>query len=191
MAFNSWDSWELENFYNAYRNWLVRKMNAYEYTILFDFLYDIEFEWVIERDENRAKDGIYLRAWFESESGLAIPEGWDSWPCSFLEFVVGLAMTMENRVLYDPCDGADESTWFWELMSNIGLDIYDDKTIMQTGQAAMDDIEHLVYTVMDRQFSYSGKDGLFPLDNPVEDQRDVEFWFQMNAYCNEKKVICD
>lgn len=186
MVYDLKDGWDLENFSNAYRNWLMEEMDGRGYSILFDILYDIEFEWEIDRDGNRAEDGIYLRADFEYESGLEVPPGWDDWPCSFLEFVAALARKMENKIMYDPDDENDSATWFWELLSNIGLDEFDDRTMLQGGQACMDEVENRVYRAMRRAYSPDGRGGLFPLKHPSRDQRDVEYWFQMNEYCMEK-----
>jgi hypothetical protein len=36
-----------------------------------------------------------------------------------------------------------------------------------------------------REYFPSGKGGLFPLENPREDQTKVEIWYQMHAYVME------
>ena len=95
------EAWDVENFSNAYRVWLMDRMDASEYSILFDVLYSVEFTWTLPMDANRADDGRYLRDRFEQESGLVCREEWLEWDCSFLEMLVGLAFEIEEQVLYD------------------------------------------------------------------------------------------
>lgn len=178
------DEWELENFANAYRSWIERSMGASGYSILLDYLHDVEFEWVIPEDGRRAKDGIYLRARFESESGLPLPDGWEDWPCSFLEMLVALSYSMED-VLYDPEKGTSPAAWFWTMLSNIGLRYFDDGFVLRKGKDAYERMDDAVERVMSRDYRPDGRGGLFPLRNPLEDQRDVELWYQLNEYVME------
>lgn len=187
------DEWAIENFANAYRNWLeqmVTSSDGLPYGILLDILHDIQFEWELHDDEYRAKDGIYLRADFEWESKLEVPAGWDDWPCSFLEFAVALARKMYRTVSYDPEDENGISNAFWEMLGNVGLDEFDDGTILELGSSALDEINDIVDVVMRREYLPNGVGGLFPLSHPDCDQRDMEYWYQMNAYAIEKRHGC-
>lgn len=176
--------WEEVNFANAYKNWLERQMHAQRYRILFDYLYDVEFVWdpSIPMDENRAKDGIFLREEFSVEEGVEEPISAKYWPCSFLEFLIALCRRIENQVMYDPDSGNDASTWFWELMGNAGLDRYDDDWMLaQRGMGSMI-VGEKVYEIMLRRYSPTGEGGLFPLEECDTDQRKVEIWCQINDY---------
>ena len=182
--------WEEVNFANAYKNWLERQMHAQNYRILFDFLYDFEFTWDyhIPMDENRAKDGVFLREEFSMESGMEEPISARYWPCSFLEFLIALCRRIENQVMYDPDSDTDASTWFWELMGNVGLDRCDDNWMLaQQGMGSML-VTEKVNEIMERRYSPSGEGGLFPLRNPETDQRKVEIWYQINDYFWENYV---
>lgn len=185
----SMDDWELQNFANAYRNWLESSVGGSSHRVLFDILYDTEYVWWMERDGDRASDGIRLRARFEYESGLPCPEGWDDWPCSFLEFMVAMAYTMEESIMYDPGDGLDMSTWFWTMMDNCGLSSYSDERIFASGTDSYYEIDAILHGIMDREYSYDGVGGLFPLKHPSRDQRNVEYWVQMNAYVLENSLV--
>lgn len=182
--------WEEVNFANAYKNWLERQMHAQEYRILFDFLYDIEFEWdySIPMDENRAKDGIFLREEFSSEESIEEPISARYWPCSFLEFLVALARRIENQVMYDPDSDTDASTWFWEMLGNAGLDKCDDAWMLKQHSLGFMLVSEKVHEIMERRYSRDGKGGLFPLDDPETDQREVEIWYQINYYFWDKYV---
>ena len=180
---------QLEDFYSAYRNWMVEGMRAYDYTILFDILHDIEFEWVLPEDANRASEGIYLRAQFEYEDHMRLPDGWDSYPCSFLEFLIALAECMENDIMYDPDSGSEPSIWFWMMMRNCGLSKFTDGYLLRHGGVAGKEVERIVDKIMFRRFDRNGNGGLFPMESSRKDQRFVEFWYQMNDYVLEKNMV--
>ena len=183
------DTWELEDFSNAYRNWLETSMNAQGYSILFDLLHDTKFEWSrkIPRDSDRSEDGRYLRLRFANEAGLDIWDEWldDTWPCSFLEFLVALAYSIDDKMMYDPEKPDQAAEWFWEMMSNMDLAKYDDQRMLQGGMLAWFLVSETVDKVMGRRYDYNGNGGLFPLRKPAMDQRKVEIWYQANAYMIE------
>ena len=181
--------WEMEDFENAYRNWMSSRMHASKYSILFDLLYDVQFEWDpdIPRDADRAADGRYLRDRFSDESGMKMHPVYLDWPCSFLEFMIALAFSIEESMMYDPDEPSqDESTWFWEMMDNTGLSKYDDETMQSSGMLGYMNAMEIVNMVMRRRYDYNGYPGLFPLKKPVIDQRKVEIWYQANAYFIEE-----
>lgn len=178
------DAWSMENFANAYRNWLCYSMHADDYHILFDILYDTEFSWILPEDEHRASAGRYLRESFEAETGLACKDEWTDWPCSFLEMLVALAYDMEG-ILYNPAEGDSTYIWFWEIMENLDLADLDDRTMIGSPQRTYRHVNSVCYQVCNRTFDRNGWGGLFPLRAPVEDQREVEIWFQMQSYILE------
>lgn len=183
------DVWRLEDFSNAYRNWLQDSMCADSYSILFDLLHDIEFEWSpkIPRDSDRATDGRYLRLRFANESGMEIWQSWlgESWPCSFLEFLVALSYSIDDKIMYDPEKPHQASRWFWEIMGNLGLDKYDDAKMLRDSMLAWYYVVEIAERVMRRRYDYNGNGGLFPLKRPAMDQKKVEIWYQANAYMIE------
>lgn len=178
------DSWEIENYANAYRNWLMNEMGGEDYQILFDILYDTRFYWTIPRDCNLADKGRYLRVTFSEESGLEMPENIYDWPCNLLEMLVGLAFSIES-IMYDPDEGNRSQEWFWLMVGNLGLDIFDDRTILESGTMALSYIDETCRTFMDRSYCYNGVGGLFPIMDAKEDQRKIEIWYQANAYLEE------
>ena len=179
------DIWEMENFANAYRNWLCVTMHGESYRILFDILYDTEYTWILPEDEHRAASGRYLRERFESETGLRCEEEWTEWPCSFLEMMVGLAYAMES-ILYDPARADGAYIWFWEMMENVGLAELTDDVMLGGAQNRWRYVDSVCRQVCQRTYDSQGHGGLFPMRHPSEDQRNVELWFQMQAYTIEK-----
>ena len=175
------DSWDAENFSNAYRNWLMTEMGGDSHRILFDILYDTRFYWTVPMDVNRADRGRYMRVIFSQESGLERPGNAMDWPCSFLEMLVGLAYSIES-IMYDPEEGDRTRKWFWMMLGNLGLDIFDDGMVMEEGSIALSYIDDVLRTVMDRSYGFDGTGGLFPIQGTDVDQRGVELWYQANAY---------
>ena len=150
------DGWHDDIFGESYRSWLSNTMDPRgEYTILFDYLHDVKFEWMLDRDEGRASDGCRLRERFAWEADIPLPEGVLDWP------------------------------WFWMLMENIDLDNCDDTWMHALGPLAERNVSDKVDYVMYRKYGYSGEGGLFPLKHPRRDQRDTEIWMQLNEYCEE------
>lgn len=183
-------AWEMENFANAYRNWLLDTMHADGYSILFDILYDTEFTWKLPEDERRASAGRYLRERFEAMEHLSCRDEWTEWPCSFLEMLVALAYSMES-ILYNPEYGESTYIWFWTLMENLGLAALDDDMMLGSPQKQYRYVDAVCRQVCERTYDRYGHGGLFPLNSSPEDQRKVEIWFQMQSYILENMDYLD
>lgn len=182
------DDWRSEDFSNAYRNWMEERMLASNYSILFDFLNDVEFEWSrdIPRDADRADDGRYLRLRFAEETGIDWRKEYLVHPCSFLEFLISLAFLIDDKIMYDPEKPDQVVDWFWLMMSNSKLDAFTDDYILKGSTLAYELMTETVNMIMYRQYDYNGYPGLFPLRKPAMDQRKVEIWYQANAYFIEE-----
>lgn len=174
-----------------YFHWLCEQVGAeqgaHSYWLLLGRLHALIFTPMIEHDENRESDGIELRDEFLREHGYPkyaeLGEG-----CSFLEMMVALSERIEfetDTMYIEDRRGRMQAYWFWEMIDNLGLDEMDDGAYWTYGgDAHVDDI---VETVVEREYDFDGRGGLFPLKYAVDDQRDVEIWYQMAAYLNEKE----
>lgn len=149
---------------------------------MLELLFKTEFKWILDMDENRAEDGVILRDEFCDEVG-----SWDGCPmvfepCNWLEFLIGLS----KRLAYQDSDNlrVGAAAWFWRLAWNAGLIVYDDEA-----WGEMDSPKHvrnILDRISQRRFDWDGRGGLFPLNNPRQDQRDAEIWEQMSAYLQER-----
>ena len=92
-----------------------------------------------------------------------------------LEMLIGLSRRLSFEVERRP------KWWFWHLLKNIGLENYSDDVPF-----TQQEVDETLDAVIWRTYSPSGDGGLFPLDNPPTDQREVELWFQLNAYLLER-----
>lgn len=150
--------------------------DAENYSYLFTELYNREFVWIIEKDENRALDGMNLRDQYTDDTGGFVdPDMY----CSMLEMMVALAIRCENDIMGEP-DEDRTNEWFWSMLTNLGLHRFDNKNWDRKK------VNKLLDRLISRQYDASGNGGLFPLTNPMSDQRDVEIWYQMSSWLNER-----
>ncbi len=93
-----------------------------------------------------------------------------------LEMLIGLS----RRLSFD-ADG-EPSVWFWHLIETVDLQQYNDHNYNNKSQR---DIDEILDRIIWRTYKPDGRGGLFPLRNPIHDQREVELWYQLSAYLIE------
>lgn len=169
-----------------YFQWLCEIVHADDpdesFYNLMKVLFDHEFRWSVANDENRASDGEHLRDDFCDQS-LYLDYSSIGGPCRVLEMLVALALRIDDEIMWSAREDRTV-VWFWEMLSNLGLDGYDDNDWRGPSDAARIDV--IIDQWLDRRFHSDGSGGLFPLRYTREDQRDVEIWYQMNAYFIQK-----
>ena len=167
---------------NRYREWLkglVEKPGPF-YDILFDLAWEIDFEYDVPNDINRASDGIDLRNRFELDESLKLP---DLGNCRMVEFLIGVAIRCDVA-LYDNLYPNLVSEWFWILLANLSLDRCTDEYLYEYGS---DEVVTVFRQLNNREYNSDGSGGgLFPLKNPHQDQRRIEVWYQMMGFLSEK-----
>ena len=174
-----------------YFEWLCSLVKAEkEYSMLWQKLHDMDFVWIVDRDENRASDGKYLRYIFTIEaydnkaSDIEEIEEILSGPCSVMEFLVGLARRIEDDIMENVDLENRTYKWFHEMVGNLGLLKYDNKHYSDG------EIDAIVHRFMSRKYSKNGRGNIFLVGHfsgPVLSQ--VEIWTQMQAYFLEKYGI--
>lgn len=182
-----------------YKAWLIDLVRMRQHRQLFDMLHDIEFTWVHPFDENRAEEGIALRYRFTQDEfdsagrnryGHPYLSSMDDIPCSVMEMLIALAISIEDSIMYDPAKGDRTHIWLWMMLRNLGLDKFSDEFLSRLSDRSFNHIRNTVNktvsTLLDRTYDYSGYGGLFPLRNPRTDQRDEEIWYQANVYAIEE-----
>lgn len=140
-------------------------------------LYKKEFVWFIPNDDNRVEDGRDLRTEFVDEFDLddAIDENWMRLGCSMLEMLVALSRRLAFMTDIDPRE------WFWEMLENVGIGMSYSCDQKYNDEVA-DEVNEILDTIIWRTYGPNGDGGLFPLNNPDRDQRQVEIWYQLSAY---------
>ena len=144
------------------------------YWFLLNQLHDKEFVWKIPNDDNRVVDGVELRDIFLRETGVGRPgQEWFDRGCSMLEMLIGLSRRLEFET--------DETAgdWFWIMLNNI--DIFRTTHHDESNYDYLK-VDEALERVIHRTYRRNGLGGLFPLQRAARDQREVELWYQMNAY---------
>lgn len=177
----------LENIERDYFDWLYNIIDDsdYRYEYLINHIYDKDFDetttMLIDKDRNRIEDALRIREDFIAEQLYREDDDivgiFRSRPCSLLEILISLAYRMEDVMEIDRFP-----IWFWELLSNLGLEEFDNdhfnrKTIRK--------IDQIINRWLDHNYDYDGTGGLFPLKDPPKNQRTEEIWYQMSAYLIE------
>lgn len=161
--------------WNEYGQWLASLVNSKYSTRLSD-LHFLEFTWEIERDRNRASDGMHLRKKFAAETDIPIGI-FDRMPCSVLEMLVALAIRVEREFVGDP-NRPNPGRFFLEMLDNLGI------VSVRKGSDSLSN-RRIIQRWLLRDFRDDGDGSPFPLREPRRDQRDIEIWDQMNAYLFE------
>ena len=164
-----------------YFTWLVsqvasvkKRAHGRTFWSLLRMLHQKEFVGWVPNDLNRAKDGQQLQHEFLQEEGIEGAVPYTS-GCSMLEMLIAIS----RRLSFDT--DRRPKWWFWHLMKNIGLENYaDDVPFTQ------EEVDEVLDAIIWRTYAPNGVGGLFPLERPPNDQRQVELWFQLNAYLLER-----
>jgi len=149
-----------------------------EYYKLFKHLYTSRFYSVVRGDENRAQDGIHLRKQFIlARKPNGVIQGWTEEPCSILELLVAFSDIAEFET--------DEkaSCWFWIFLDNLDL------SGMHDGAFDKLKFDRIIDRFVSREYKCNGEGGIFPLEHPTSDQRNVEIWYQFCAYISELAIF--
>ena len=175
-----------------YFSWLCDlvciEQGDFSYKLLARDLHSVSFISLVPHDENRAMDGLTLRDEYLEQVNYPKYIGFDD-DCSVLEMLIGLARRMNFETDSPKFDANEDSTtsWFWLLIDNLGLSGYDDEHYVELN--GMKKVPRIIENWLERNYRSDGYGGLFPLNHTSEDQRNVEIWYQMNAYLRENYAI--
>lgn len=174
------------NIGQRYLDWLCKKVcdrkSVKAFSKVLYTLYISNFEAILERDNDRILDGLRLRRDFLDEEGIDRDLEESIFPgkqCSILELMVALACRCERDLMTNADIGDRTSKWFWVMMHSLGLDGMTDNTYDP------DRVSYILDTFINRQYDYTGFGGLFTVQNPRRDMRDVDIWYQMCWYMSE------
>lgn len=163
-----------------YFDWLIGKLGkqAHRYSKLLDHLFSTEFTYTIPMDENRWSDGVYLRNEFLDECGGVYILNVSGAPCSVLEMMIALSIRCE-RILEDELHDNRTEKWFWNMIQSLQLK---NSTDQNYDEQYVDD---RLFIFMHRMYEWTGRGGLFTLDDPDCDMRELQIWDQMNMFISE------
>lgn len=168
-----------------YYIWLCSLVGAQKgYGRLSEILYDIPFNYILERDENRAYDGIELRYRYMYEHDMYdidYIEIFDDKPCSVLEMLIALAVRIEDQFM-DNLEDNRTGYWFKLMLENLGLKLYTDS--YANNWSFPYEVKGIIDNFLNRSFSPDGHGSIFTTGRDV-DMRDVEFWCQATWYLSD------
>lgn len=168
---------------DAYYSWLVGLIGddyvAVNYQKLLWKLYVTDYIWELDYDRSRAADGLYLRREYGRASGIAMDIAMQNRRCSVLEMLIALARKAEYDIMHDPDYGDRSSKWFWTMLENLGLDVYDDWHFFEQ------EVDRILDVFLHRRYETNGMGGAFPVHAAARDLTKMDLWWQMNAYLEE------
>ena len=172
---------------NEYFDWMYdyvcngRAHDGISYKKLFAFLYDTEFTYDIDNDENRAYDGISLRERFANTKESILYDdilyALDK-PCSVLEMILALSIRCEEQIMTDTRYGDRIKQWFWTMLKNLGLNLMTDDVFDK------EYAEQIINRFLKREYSRNGRGGLFYIPDCEDDLRQHEIWTQLCWFLN-------
>lgn len=165
-----------------YFDWLCGLVGERDRLMLLKALHDRDFIPLLEKDDNRAMDGIELREEYYETNPYYESEALNR-PCSVLEMMIGLARRIDFDLKKTDYDKDMTGEWFWMMVQNLGIYGYPDEDYFDLD--GMFNISEALDILVSRSYLPDGQGGLFPLRRPNADQREVEIWFQKEAYLKE------
>lgn len=177
--------------YEEYFEWMYhlvcndnRLKNKISYRKLLQYLNSVIFVPTIDMDDNRRIDAIDFRYRFGYENGYSnsyIDEhfNWIKDDCSVLEMMIALSFRVEEQITQDYLHGNRTGQWFWSMISSLGLNHMDDRSFDRTY------CEEKIDIFLSRRYGFNGNGGLFTLEHPNRDMRNVDIWTQFMWYLNE------
>ena len=160
----------------------VKYSKNLSYRKLMHYLYQIDFTYIIDMDENRAEDGVDLRYRFGYEQKLdkqLIEEYLDDCPCSVLEMLIALSIRCEEHIMDNPDAGNRIGQWFWNMIVNLGLGSMNDSKFNERYA------DKIISRFLNREYKPNGEGGLFTLKQCRTDLRTGEIWYQLCWYLDE------
>lgn len=167
-----------------YFDWLYSLVMGRDdsYTVLCEFLDSIEFSYIHPMDGNRYEDGINMRYRYSFDTGIpksAIARELDNQPCSVFEMMVALAVRIEEDMMETVEDGDRTGIWFKDMIKSLTLDDMTNRKFDEERAGKVVD------SFLLRRYLRNGRGGLFTIQDPPDDLRKVEIWYQAMWYLND------
>ena len=171
---------EEERLYFDWLNKLVRANRTY--SLLMEQLYNTEFYYIIDLDQNRIGHALELQRIYISKNNL--PDYisdylHDASSISVLEVLVSMAYKIEDSIMCDDDYGDRTYVWFWMMIDNLGIRL-------SNSEYNDDYVDWVLRRFMNREFESDGTGSIVKLENKHRtDARDIEIWHLFCLYLSE------
>lgn len=171
-----------------YQNYLFSKVTngtTAPYIHLLQYMYDTPFTYTVWKDESRAVDALDFRAKYVEWRHLSELEASELGPAedksapSVLEVLVAMCVRVETRIMRNEEKGDRTAEFFWNIMSCLGIAHLNDNMFDSA------EVEAAMQRLLNRTYEYNGVNGPFYIENPREDLRKVDLWYQFMWYLAE------
>lgn len=149
--------------------YFIDRLDGYGYEDMLKVLWNTPFEVKVGRDVNLLNEANDFRY----NHGLRNDN-----PGNCLEILYQLSYKMDS-LLYDGDHGPRYVEWFWLMIKNMGLIIFDNENFNYK------EVKRKVDIFSQRKYKPDGKGGPFPLQRPISNMKKVDYWYQLNYYVNE------
>lgn len=193
-----------EKIISEYFDWLISLINnppnGKKYSKMLKCLHKNHFKVINIFDKNRQNDAMDLRkVYFNSiyykiyalskcPETILLDEKFINL-CTFLELLICISKRMEFEMTSDSDMDYSMNRWFWELISNIGFDKYSDDDWDKYDSEK--EIIKRINIINNREYEQNGNGGLFPIHTPPYRMRNIDLWYQMMKYLQEKYDLED
>lgn len=172
---------------SMYHDWLCDLVSdgfdfKNNYSMLLKALDSKSFTYIHPMDSNRYADGVDMRYRFGDEYNIpdsVICEELDIRDCSVLEMMVALSVRCEEAIMHDPDKGDTTHIWFQTMLKNLGIICFTDSSFDAHR------VDYAIDRFLDRRYDSHGDGGLFYVQDPPDDMRNIDIWYQMCHYLNE------
>lgn len=166
-----------------YFEWLCKLVRANRtYSQLMKQLYDTEFYYIIDLDQNRIAHALELQDLYIEQNNL--PDYisrylHDADSISVLEVLIAMAYKIEDSIMCDEDYGDRTYVWFWMMIDNLGIKL-------TNSEYNEDYISWVLHRFMNREFEPDGTGSIVKFeDKHKTDARDIEIWHLFCLYLSE------
>ena len=160
-----------------------------KYLNVLNLLNDTSFEYILQLDENRQKDGVDMRYHFSCACKIPydiIKTYFNNPRCSVLEMMISLAKRCEDFIMSDLSYGDRTDQWFLIMFNNLELYKYDDE---HWNVYCYYEVKNILRKFMFREYDSNGSNGgIFISNNPNYDLRNMQLWDQMGL-CMQELIL--
>ena len=168
---------------NGYLKWLRDQLigeNTKDYNFLLDRLAATEFYALLEKDENRAADGVYLRYKYCEQKPKCEYDmlNAEMGSCRILEMLLALSVNGAMQISYEKTN-ISYVDLFWIMIKNLDLGRFTDENVVKMDDPVCE-INEILHNFLDR------KTALFGIQKNVSI---LELWEQLQSWIVENEFF--